>query len=252
MIECPKCGSVNPSGSAFCDQCKSNLAFELIDHPLCPLCLTQYERGDFFCEKDGNRLIDKSELSFRCTKCGKSYEQDVKYCPEDGGIVASYAGNDLANVRVLQENVLNTSAPLGKRFVASLLDGLIGTGFMLPSIFCMITGTQAIHRRAYDQGLVLWCFAAALYLLPILYFLLKDGMGQGQSWGKKAMDLQVIQEESNKVCSYKKSFGRNGVMLLLNFVPLVGSFIEPIVLLASSDGKRLGDKAAKTIVVEIN
>jgi len=41
-------------------------------------------------------------------------------------------------------------------------------------------------------------------------------------------------------------------MFLLNLVPILGFLIEPLFFFSTVDGKRLGDKAAKTIVIEVN
>jgi uncharacterized RDD family membrane protein YckC/predicted nucleic acid-binding Zn ribbon protein len=229
---------MNQASNQFCDQCKSKLSNEVHKHQVCPVCLTSYEKGDVFCEKDGSRLIEFSELSYRCCKCGKLYAEDVQFCPDDGGKITNMANH--------------IPAPLGKRFGAAILDGLIVLGLSLPTLTCILFGVLALqHRNREMIGLLLLLAGLVLNIIPLVYTLFKDGMGKGQSWGKRALKLQVLHENLSKSCSYKKSFVRNGVMVLLNFIPFVGALIEPIVLFASDNGKRLGDRAAKTLVVEI-
>ncbi|MCT4591600.1 MAG: RDD family protein [Carboxylicivirga sp.] len=251
ILNCPQCGTANQAGTEFCMQCQFSLDKEYLTEPVCPQCLSLYPAGFNYCEKDGQQLIDKDNLTFQCVICQKAYASDVKFCTDDGGKVMAYGQAASGIIKELNPITTHVSVPIGQRFVASFLDGLIAMGLMLPSVACMFVGFHAIEDRDYELGLVLWIIAALLYLLPLWYSLFKDGFGQGQSWGKKAVNLQVIQEETNETCSYKKSFVRNGVMALLNFVPMVGTFIEPIVLLTAKDGKRLGDKAAKTIVIEV-
>jgi uncharacterized RDD family membrane protein YckC len=248
MTECPKCYSLNSVGEKYCRECKFNLSYKLIEEPVCPVCLTTYKKGDLFCEKDGQALVDQRELIYSCATCGKTYSESVKFCPVDGGKVVPCLqnGNEIFQP-VNQYQFIKAS--LGKRFGASLLDGLLVLLLMLPALFCMLIGIQGINYRKELYGLLLILAAVVLYFLPLLYSLLKDGFGQGQSWGKKALGIQVIQEETLEVCSYKASFKRNGIMTLLNFIPFVGAFIEPIVLISSEDSKRLGDNVAKTIVI---
>jgi uncharacterized RDD family membrane protein YckC len=251
ILNCPQCGTTNQASAAFCIQCQFSIDKEYLTEPVCPQCLSLYPAGSNYCEKDGQQLINKDKLTFRCVICQKAYANDVKFCTDDGGKVMAYVQAFNGTIKEFNPMSMHVSAPLGQRFIASLLDALISAGFMLPSVACMFVGFHAIEDNDYELGLILWIIAALLYLLPLWYSLFKDGFGQGQSWGKKALNLQVIQEETNEACSYKKSFVRNGVMALLNLVPMVGSFIEPIVLLVSNDGKRLGDKAAKTVVIEL-
>lgn len=152
---------------------------------------------------------------------------------------------------MIYENITLTKAHLGRRFLAYLIDGFILTGLTLPALIVFVIATRSSH--GYRNGLVvlfLFLLAVLLYLLPLAYCLLKDGVGQGQSLGKRISKIQVVSISDMKACTYGKSAGRNGIMLLLNLIPLVGWLIEPIIVLSEQHARRLGDKLADTMVVD--
>ncbi|MDD4118812.1 MAG: RDD family protein [Kiritimatiellae bacterium] len=101
-----------------------------------------------------------------------------------------------------------------------------------------------------EEAIPLFIMAGFLYLIPLSYNFIKDGLGNGQSWGKKAVGLMVIHLSDKTPCSFGQSFLRNLILVLLGIIPIVGWLIEPIIVLASEDGRRLGDKAANTQVIE--
>lgn len=77
----------------------------------------------------------------------------------------------------------------------------------------------------------------------IFYFLIKDGLANGQSLGKKVMGITVIYLPTSMPCSMFQSFLRNIVIVILP--------IEPLVILISKERKGLGDYLAKTQVLYI-
>jgi len=84
----------------------------------------------------------------------------------------------------------------------------------------------------------------------LIYNSIKDGLGQGQSWGKKKLDLMVVNLDNNTPCDKKKSFFRNFISGLVFIIPFVGWLIESIMVLVTEDGRKLGDKAANTQVID--
>ncbi len=92
------------------------------------------------------------------------------------------------------------------------------------------------------------------------YILIRDGLLNGQSIGKKLIGLRVISSE-NPGCSmsYRESIIRNvplTIAFLLFLIPYVGWVLGLIVLcvecltaLGDNDGMRIGDMLAKTRVV---
>ncbi|MFA8435412.1 MAG: RDD family protein [Marinifilaceae bacterium] len=153
------------------------------------------------------------------------------------------------NIITQEATIAHQKANLGNRFLAFLIDGFVMLGLMIPAflVFMIASGLR------YRLGLVsifLYFIAVLLYLLPLLYSLLKDGMKNGQSIGKRILNIKVISLRDNSSCNYGKSAGRNAMMTLLNLIPLVGWIIEPILVLSENHGRRLGDKVADTMVVD--
>lgn len=202
--------------------------------------------SSWFCSADGAKLVSPEKLTPKCVICGTLYSSETKFCTKDGGAVIPEA------YRYAQNGNVNTSATLypnkaslGSRFVASLLDDLICVGLSIPAIIFFVIGMES--------GSVFFFFLAfILYFIPLFYTFIKDGLGEGQSWGKKTMDIKVIHVSDNTNCTKRISALRALISVLINLVPFIGWLIEPIMVLATSDGRRLADKAAGTMVVNIN
>jgi Predicted membrane protein/domain len=77
------------------------------------------------------------------------------------------------------------------------------------------------------------------------YILLAEGMGHGQSLGKRALKMAVIDAESGARCGYRQSFSRNITILVISTVEVL------FIVFGRSDEKRqrLGDLLAGTVVV---
>jgi uncharacterized RDD family membrane protein YckC len=250
--ECPKCNAKFESGTKFCQSCGCNLEFEFIENPVCPRCHKTFSAGTKFCDVDGAKLTFAEKLIPKCIKCGKSYSIDTKFCPDDGGAVIAEA----LRYGELQSQIVNgfyPKASLGSRFLASLLDGFITMGFAIPALIFYALGMEKLSSY-YDrnEAVPLFVLAAFLYIIPLIYSFIKDGLGKGQSWGKKSVGLMVVYLLDNTPCSIGNSCLRCLITSLLGIVPIVGWLIEPIMVLSNEDGRRLADKAANTQVIEIN
>lgn len=203
-----------------------------------------------------------------CPICKTSYPDDVKFCINDGtALIAAQAALPVENPIAVnnpfepkqtnnpfQPKPVNTTgyvkADLGNRFLAALLDCLIVLALAIPGVILLIVAFFAAYGN--DEPLAITCglIGILLIFIPIAYQLLKDGLGQGQSYGKRALKLMVIDLETNAPINKSKSFVRNIVSCLLGLVPIVGNFIEPIMVLATEDGRKLGDRAANTMVID--
>lgn len=166
-----------------------------------------------------------------------------------------------------RDRALYTKTPLFRRFVASFIDGMISAVAYLPGVVLLIMAHPIILSKAYptifgdvstesqlDADNILWAtlIGLALIVIGFWYFFAKDGLGRGQSWGKRAMDLMVVNVKTNKPCTKGKSFIRALVSTGLGLIPYIGWLIEPIAVLADDDGRRLGDKVAGTMVIQTN
>lgn len=139
-------------------------------------------------------------------------------------------------------------APLGRRFLAYLIDGFVASiplsliGIVVAAAFALTADSSGdppalVMVIAIGGGLLGFAWA-------LLYTLLKDGFGAGQSWGKKMLKLMVVGLEDGQPCTKKKSAVRN----------LIGSvlgFIDIIVALFQQQGQRVGDMLSKTQVIEV-
>ena len=252
---CPRCNTEFIAGTKFCQACGCNLELEFIENPVCPKCHKTFPAGSKFCDIEGAILTSPDKLIPKCIKCGTEYSIETKFCPKDGGAVIPEAlrfeSKEQYNSKQTYYNGTYLKASLGNRFLASLLDGLITTGFAIPAIIFYVIGMAKVEDY-YDseEAIPLFILAGFLYLIPLAYSFIKDGLGIGQSWGKKAVGLMVIHLSDKTPCSFSQSFLRNLIMVLLCIIPFIGWLIEPIIVLASENGRRLGDKAANTQVIE--
>ncbi len=256
--KCPKCSSDFITGTKFCQTCGCNLELVFIEKPTCPKCKTTYPTNTKFCVNDGTKLFRPEDLIPKCVICNIAYSDDIKFCPRDGGEIKViltrqfsqpiYPNNDYRNIH----NQKYPKASLGNRFLASLLDGLISTGLSIPAILFFVAGLDKLKGYDNDAAPGLFFMAFFFYLIPLCYNFIKDGLGQGQSWGKKALDIMVVNLDNNTPCDKGKSFFRNFISILVAIIPFIGWLIEPIMVLATDDGRKLGDKAANTQVIDKN
>ena len=137
-------------------------------------------------------------------------------------------------------------APLISRGLAYLDDCAIGIG---PVFVALLLWKWVAMKRTADvaMGLALCAMVWAIY-----YMFNKDARRGGQSFGKKRMRLMVVNVETNQPCSASESGIRALIMGLTNLIPFVGWFIEPIMIIVAADGRRLGDRAARTQVISVD
>jgi uncharacterized RDD family membrane protein YckC len=111
-------------------------------------------------------------------------------------------------------------AELGKRFLAALIDGIIGA------------------------------VLGSLGALPgIIYLLIKDGLFDGRSVGKKVMGLRVVNVVTGQPCDFKASAIRH-VVSIVPCVNAIYGIVEIVMVLTKPDRRRFGDKWADTMVIE--
>ena len=115
----------------------------------------------------------------------------------------------------------SSTATVGNRVVAYLIDGIIGSIFYyIPYIGIGVA---------------------------IVYFLTRDGLPflQGQSIGKKVMKIRAVTADGADLTN---NWGANIIRNVVLFIPLF-PLIELIVVMNNPDKLRLGDQWAKTKVV---
>lgn len=129
-----------------------------------------------------------------------------------------------------------------ERFIAKFIDFLVmGALFLIPGAVGPLAGTT--------------------------YILISDGLGGGQSLGKRIAGLKVVTLEEGRPCDFKKSIIRNSpfaVFVLFSFlvgwIPYLGALLKAAAFLAifgieialvftDENGARFGDRIAETLVV---
>lgn len=255
MYNCPKCNEPFDSSTKFCPKCGCNLEESFILNPVCPICHKNYPAGTMYCNADGAKLVSPDKLIPKCVVCGTQYSADTKFCPKDGGAVIPEAFRAASVSPECNFSAEPQMADFGRRLVAYILDGLIVTGLSIPALALYVLGMKHVKHdyfygeTDYSESVVFFILAAVACILPLIYAFIKDGLGKGQSIGKKAMNIKVVNIVDSSNCTKGKSALRYLVWLLLSCVPFVGWLIEPIMVLVTRDGRRLADKAAGTMVV---
>src|SRR3954451_4472096 len=128
------------------------------------------------------------------------------------------------------ESHVRTLASRSNRLIGQFIDGVIG---MAPFIL------GAVVSAVSDVLGTILIFAAAAW--AFFYYFFADGLHGGQSYAKRWLGMQVIDEKTGAPCGYGQSFIRN--LLLFFLGPLDWIFIF------GGKHQRLGDKAARTIVI---
>lgn len=131
------------------------------------------------------------------------------------------------------------------RLIAKLIDVYIGVA--MPIIASAI-GLAMSSKSGISVVNVLLLISSIVW--AIYYTLTKDAHNGGRSMGKRAMKLMVVNVMTGQPCSTGESATRAFVAGLVGLLPFIGWAIEPGFVLFSGDGRRLGDKAAGTQVIE--
>lgn len=218
--QCPSCGNEFEKGTKFCNGCGYDLATNFMEEPICPICNT-------------------------------IYPPNTKHCVNDGSLLVKNENNTVAQPMVtVYEFTGYPKASLGSRIGAAFIDGFITLGLCIPAFIFLFIGISKSSHYYHRGAGKFYFFAVIFFIFPIVYSYIKDGLGQGQSIGKKSVGLMVVNLETNTPCTKGKSAFRNFISGLVSAIPYVGWMVEPIMVLATADGRKLGDKAANTQVIE--
>jgi uncharacterized RDD family membrane protein YckC len=134
----------------------------------------------------------------------------------------------------------------------------------------MSNKADVLHRllAKFIDALVVSAACMVLYPVGVMigatYIVIADGLFEGRSIGKYIIGLKVIRETDNDEATFTDSFIRNalfGLIVLFGLVPFlrwlliltVGVLIvifETYYVIATADGRRVGDLAAGTLVVD--
>ena len=223
MSHCPQCGTPLGEKQKFCHNCGCDVINQTID--------------DFTDKLDNEEVAD--EIKTRVAEHENVYINE-KWDNEP------------------QEQVVR--ADRGKRFMAMIIDMtftfIIGLPAMVLAMISMMN--TGIFPRWLNNNIIetntlfiLYFFISILlFIPPLIYPFIKDGMKNGQSFGKRLMGIRVISLDDGTPCTYARAAIRQLISLLLCNVAFIGYIIEPLIVLIDDDGRRIADRIANTFVVQ--
>ena len=99
------------------------------------------------------------------------------------------------------------------------------------------------------------------FLAAAGYLLLRDGLFEGQSAGKRLIGIRVTLMDKGQTATYRESIIRNiplALAFMLFFIPYAGWILCPVVLsieclaaIGDDRGMRIGDMLARTWVIPV-
>src|SRR5437868_3750404 len=133
-------------------------------------------------------------------------------------------------------------AGLGTRAIAQILDLLILAGVLVGITFAAIAVGQAGSSTiAFLVGVL------GGFVVVFGYFWTCEAFWSGQTIGKKVFRLRAVGDRGEPMTFFQA--GIRNVVRIVDFLPY-GYGVGLVVLLVNGKGKRLGDRAAGTIVVK--
>lgn len=140
-----------------------------------------------------------------------------------------------------------TIAGIGSRAAAALVDYLICFLLFTALAILVVLPVRAFSRTSASGAWMLALLVLGQFAIVWGYYVLFEGLADGQTPGKKRLGLRVVQDGG-----YSVTFSASAVRNLLRIIDLQPGFTYGIGILAaalSKSGKRLGDTLAGTIVV---
>ena len=186
-----------------------------------------------FCGNCGNEVPDGSQF---CSNCGAAIEnrkEEIKQFYNSDNVIG-----ETDDIKEELEY-----ASIGTRFVAIFIDGLIITPIIfLLALFSIVT----IANK--DAPIILICIV--IISVYIVYFTILEGpFNNGQTIGKRVMSIRVV-NEANESTTYTKSLIRN-ILRFVDQIPFFPHYLVGFIAIYLSDkNQRIGDMAAKTIVIK--
>lgn len=196
--------------------------------------------------------VDVSEGVRRCMRCGGTYCADCLVAIQDQPYCATCKTEQLLD---MQSGVVAsaTSVPLRyagfwSRFAALFLDGLI---IYLPA--AIIAVAFEFVAEVMRQGQAGELFSALgyvpIYVFPMVYEGLMLSSKNGQTIGKMALRLRVVQPDGSPVTA-PQAWRRALVRLVVGLVCL--NIVDYLAFFVTDEKKTLHDMAAETRVVEVS
>lgn len=146
-------------------------------------------------------------------------------------------------------------ARLGSRMLARLIDLLVqvavGYALFILLIFLLV-GLGSLGVGTVDVALGNALLIVLIVLVFVGYPVLLETLTRGRTLGKLAMGLRVVRDDGGPI-AFRQALTRNLVGLAVEWPGLIAPPLTWLVgiwtMIASPQGKRLGDHAAGTVVI---
>lgn len=194
-----------------------------------------------------------------CPNCTAPLTADISHCPTCGvslqttPIPHTWSQSATPDDQLRVDDLLYNSdvyprANLGRRIAAHVIDTLVLGVLFVPAI---LLGTTVMPDDRNNTSIGLGIAYFISFVMPFVYFFIKDGLFRGRSLGKMAMGLMIVDVANQMPCGVVKALGRNLITIVMAFVPL-GGIVDVVLILTDPEARRLGDRVCRTQVVPQN
>ena len=137
-------------------------------------------------------------------------------------------------------------ASLGDRIVAAIIDNVVLAAWVIA--WLMVFGFFSVGSRRTTEGVALYSMLFILGFTYVFYNLICEVFFNGQSVGKKAMDIRVM-----RLNGTAPGLGDYLLRWLLRIIDtgFMGGVVAMVAIAANGRGQRLGDMAAGTTVLKV-
>ncbi|MCU1587795.1 MAG: hypothetical protein JWN31_1288, partial [Frankiales bacterium] len=136
------------------------------------------------------------------------------------------------------------TAALPSRLLAAMLDGIVQIGLLVLGFFLMGLFAGGGSDSALTAVAVV-AFVAVGLAYPVMF----ETLMRGRTPGKAALGLRVVRDDAGPI-SFRQAFVRGLVGLLIERPGVTSGSAAVISSLIDSRGRRLGDLAAGTMVIQ--
>jgi uncharacterized membrane protein SpoIIM required for sporulation/uncharacterized RDD family membrane protein YckC len=138
-------------------------------------------------------------------------------------------------------------ADMGSRFTAMLIDGLVLALIFFGLAAVFVAGAFSGMGALIPSKWVIALFTLVWFVASSGYYVFYEGFRDGQTPGKKAMRIRVVQDGGYPV-SFRAAAVRN-LIRVIDMQPIVSWGVAGLAMMLHPRTKRLGDLAAGTVVV---
>jgi uncharacterized RDD family membrane protein YckC len=214
---------------------------KIMEEDKCQQCGTPASPGAKYCEACGAKLI--AERASQAPPPGAPQPEPASVPPY---APAPTFQPSYAPVSPYQGVAIRFVAILIDTIIIAIISGVLTFPLQTPIVTVTnVTGTPTIATTPNPLG---WLSGGVSLLIFLLYFILLEG-AYGQTVGKMAVKIKVLKEDGTKI-DYADAAVRN-ILRIIDAIPYFVPYLLGAILIWTSDMKqRVGDRAARTVVVK--